>query len=69
MVYKRFNNSVFINNMVTVTGRVACKQMMPKDERRLIREGKKEREGRRRKGLTRANTVIYSNKGGLLPKS
>ena len=31
---------------IVVTGRVACKQMMPKDERRSIREGKKEREGR-----------------------
>ena len=29
-----------------VTGRVACKQMMPKDERRSIGEGKKEGEGR-----------------------
>ena len=27
-----------------VTRRVACKQMMPKDERRSIGEGKKERE-------------------------
>ena len=36
--------------------------MMPKDEKndRL----KKEREGKRRKGLTRANTVIYSKKKG-----
>ena len=34
--------------------------MMPKDERRSIGEGKKERE----KGLTRANTAIYSNKKG-----
>ena len=49
-----------------VTGRVACKQMMPKDER-TIDWGRKE--GERRKGLTRANTAIYSNKGGLLPKS
>ena len=29
-----------------ITGRVACKQMVPKDERRSIGEGKKEREGR-----------------------
>ena len=29
-----------------VTGRVACKQMVPKDERQSIGEGKKEREGR-----------------------
>ena len=47
-----------------VTGRVACKQMMPKDERRSIEEGKKERGRKRRKGLTRANTAIYSKKGG-----
>ena len=36
--------------------------MMPKDEERSIEEGKKER--KRRKGLTRANTAIYSKKGG-----
>ena len=29
-----------------VTGRVTCEQMMPKDKRRSIGEGKKEREGR-----------------------
>ena len=46
---------------ITVTGRVACKQMMPKDER-TIDWGRKE--GERRKGLTKANTVIYSNKRG-----
>ena len=48
-----------------VTGRVACKQMMPKDERTIDWRRKK---GERRKDLTRANTAIYSNKGGLLPK-
>ena len=32
--------------IICVTGRVACKQMMPKDERRSIGEGKKERERR-----------------------
>ena len=49
---------------VNVTGRVACKQMVPKDER-TIDWGRKE--GERRKDLTGANTAIYSNKGGLLP--
>ena len=29
-----------------VTGRVACKQMMPMDERRSIGGGKREREGK-----------------------
>ena len=48
-----------------VTGRVACKQMVPKDER-TIDWGRKE--GERKKDLTRANTAIYSNKRGLLPK-
>ena len=39
--------------------------MMPKDEReQLIEEGKKERGGKRRKGLTKANTAIYSKKRG-----
>ena len=35
--------------------------------RKTIDWGRKE--GERRKGLTRADTAIYSNKGGLLPKS
>ena len=29
-----------------VTGRVACKQMMPKDERRSIKEGEEGKEGK-----------------------
>ena len=32
-----------------MTGQVACKQMVPKDERRSIREGK-ERKGKEKKG-------------------
>ena len=54
-----------MQEFITVTGRVACKQIMPKDERTIDWRRKEEE---RRKDLTRANAVIYSNKGGLLPK-
>ena len=50
-----------IEYFIIVTGRVACKQMMPKDER-TIDWGRKE--GERKKGLTKANTAIYRNKRG-----
>ena len=36
----KYNYSAFF---ITVTGRVACKQMMPKDEERLIKEGKEKK--------------------------
>ena len=45
---------------VTVTGRVACKQMMPKDEKN-DRLKKEERE--REEDLTRVGTLIYNEKG------
>ena len=41
-----FNIYSSLGRRINVTGRVACKQIMPKDERRSIEEGKKEREGR-----------------------
>ena len=37
---------LFIHCLISVTGRVACKQMMPKDERRSIKEGKEGKEGK-----------------------
>ena len=49
----------FINK--TVTGRVACKQIMPKDERTIDWRRKKEREGRIQLGWTPLFTV---KKGG-----
>ena len=40
---------VFPGNIIqasVVTGRVACKQIVPKDERRSIKEGKEGKEGK-----------------------
>ena len=46
---------------INVTGRVACKQKMPKDEERSIKEGK----GRERNLVSQGVTVIYiDEKGG-----
>ena len=47
-------------NVVGVTGRVACKQMMPKDERRSIKEG----EGRERNLANQGVTAIYIDEKG-----
>ena len=46
---------------VTVTGRVACKQMMPKDEERSIKEGKE----KKRKNLATVNRYLHGKRGGV----
>ena len=44
----------------------SCMQANDAEGRKTIDWGRKE--GEKGKGLTRANTAIYSNKEGLLPK-
>ena len=68
-----FNRFIIINNIfildLILKGRchgASCMQANGAEGGKTIDWGRKE--GERRKGVTRANTVIYSNKGGLLPK-
>ena len=35
--------AIYINEKGSVTGRVACKQIVPRDEKRSIKEGKEEK--------------------------
>ena len=46
--------------MVIVTVRIACKQMVPRDEKRSIKEG----EGRERNLASQGVTAIYIDKKG-----
>ena len=58
MIFQVCNSDIWCPG---VTGRVACKQMMPKDERRSIKGGK-EREG---KNLAKVDRYLHGKRGGV----
>ena len=60
-----FNTVLYEPYYIIVTGRVACKQMMPKDERPSIEEG------RERENLTSQLmwALLFTGKRGFLPET
>ena len=67
MIIRPATDTLIINSYGLMCHRASCMQANDAEGRKNDRLGK-ERRRERRKGLTRANTAIYSNKGGLLPK-